>query len=146
MKALIQRVKKSSVTVEGEIIGSINQGILVFLGVAGEDEEKNADYLAEKIVHLRIFEDSYGKMNRSLIDIEGDLLVISQFTLLGDARKGRRPSFINAAKPDKANRLYEYFIKKVKSMGIDTETGKFQAHMDVSIVNDGPVTMLLEST
>ncbi len=145
MRAVIQRVKQSAVTVDNTVISRIDHGLLILLGVAGEDEERDADYLSEKIVHLRIFEDDQGKMNRSLIDVGGEALVVSQFTLLGDCRKGRRPSFIKAAGPEKANALYEYFVEKFRQHGIQTQTGKFRAMMDVSLVNDGPVTMILES-
>jgi D-tyrosyl-tRNA(Tyr) deacylase len=145
MIAVVQRVNQSEVTVAGESSGRIDQGLMVLLGVGKNDQKKNADYLAEKIVHLRIFEDDAGKMNRSLIDIDGQMLVVSQFTLLGDCRKGRRPSFINAAPPDTAKELYEYFIDCIKKFGIHTQTGIFGAMMDVSLINHGPVTMILES-
>ncbi|MBF0451732.1 MAG: D-tyrosyl-tRNA(Tyr) deacylase [Candidatus Magnetomorum sp.] len=145
MRAVIQRVKQSSVSVLGKCSGSINEGLMVLLGVEKNDQQKDAEYLVEKIVHLRIFEDDIGKMNRSLIDIKGQMLVISQFTLLGDCRKGRRPSFVAAAPPEMANELYLYFIEKVKNKGIHTETGIFGAMMDVSLVNNGPVTFVLES-
>jgi D-tyrosyl-tRNA(Tyr) deacylase len=145
MIAVVQRVKQSEVTVAGESTGRIDQGLMVLLGVGHNDQQKNADYLAEKIVHLRIFEDDAGKMNRSLLDVNGQMLVVSQFTLLGDCRKGRRPSFINAAPPDLANELYLYFIDCVKKKGVETQTGVFGAMMDVSLINHGPVTMILES-
>jgi D-aminoacyl-tRNA deacylase len=145
MIAVIQRVAQSSVTVNHETIGKINCGILVLLGVARDDETADADYLANKIVHLRIFEDDHGKMNRSLMEINGEMLVVSQFTLLGDCRKGRRPSFIAAADPGKANRLYEYFVEAVRRQNVKVQTGRFQAMMAVSLVNDGPVTLILES-
>lgn len=145
MKAVVQRVKTSSVTVDGELVGKIGQGLLVLLGVAQGDQTDDADFLAKKIVHLRIFEDEEGKMNRSLIDINGEMLVVSQFTLLGDCRKGRRPSFINAADPGKANELYEYFVDKVRANGVPVATGRFRALMDVALINDGPVTLILES-
>jgi len=145
MIAVVQRVKQSEVTVAGKSTGRIDQGLMVLLGVGHNDQKKNADYLAEKIVHLRIFEDDAGKMNRSLIDVNGQMLVVSQFTLLGDCRKGRRPSFINAAPPDLANELYLYFVDCVKKMEIETHTGIFGAMMDVSLINHGPVTMILES-
>jgi D-tyrosyl-tRNA(Tyr) deacylase len=145
MIAVVQRVKQSEVTVAGESTGRIDQGLMVLLGVGHNDQKKNAQYLAEKIVHLRIFEDDAGKMNRSLMDINGQMLVVSQFTLLGDCRKGRRPSFINAAPPDMAKELYLYFVECVKKFEIETQTGVFGAMMDVSLINHGPVTMILES-
>jgi D-tyrosyl-tRNA(Tyr) deacylase len=145
MRAVIQRVKSASVTVNGEIVGKIGKGILVLLGVAADDSEKDAVYLVEKTLNLRIFEDAEKKMNLSLLDISGELLVVSQFTLYGDARKGRRPSFIDAAPPEKANSLYEYFVSAASNQLLRVETGKFQAMMDVSLINDGPVTILLDS-
>lgn len=145
MRAVIQRVKSSSVTVEGKIIGQIGKGLLVLLGVSNEDSNKDADYLVEKTLNLRIFEDQEEKMNLSLLDIQGEALVVSQFTLYGDTRKGRRPSFINAAPPEKANQLYEYFVSELKQKLLRVETGKFQAMMDVELINDGPVTILLDS-
>jgi len=145
MYAVIQRVKQSSVHVDSELIGEIGQGILVLLGVAQNDSKKDVDYLVEKIINLRIFEDENGKMNLSLQDIGGEILVVSQFTLLGDCRKGRRPSFVNAAKPKKADELYQYFVEFLKFKNIKTETGQFGAMMDVSLVNDGPVTFILKS-
>jgi D-tyrosyl-tRNA(Tyr) deacylase len=145
MKAVIQRVKQSSVSVDGKIVGSIQRGMLILLGVSQEDRESHADYLADKIANLRIFEDAAGKMNLSLPDTGGEALVVSQFTLLGDCRKGRRPSFINAAPPEKANHLYEYFTQKLRDKGIPVQTGIFRAMMDVSLVNDGPVTLIVES-
>ena len=145
MRAVIQRVKSSSVTVGDETVGKIGSGLLVLLGVAEPDQSADADFLAKKIVNLRIFEDEQGKMNRSLIDIGGEMLVVSQFTLLGDCRKGRRPSFIDAAGPDKANELYEYFVAQVRKTGVGVATGRFRAMMEVSLINDGPVTLILES-
>jgi D-tyrosyl-tRNA(Tyr) deacylase len=145
MRAVVQRVKSSSVTVDNEPVGKIGKGLLVLLGVAKEDQTADADFLSEKIVNLRIFEDEQGKMNRSLIDIGGEMLVVSQFTLLGDCRKGRRPSFIDAADPEKANELYEYFASKVRAKGVPVATGRFRAMMDVALVNDGPVTLIVES-
>ena len=145
MRAVVQRVKESSVTSAGETVGKIESGLLVLLGVAKEDNIKDAAYLAEKIINLRIFEDENGKMNRSLLETGGEMLVVSQFTLLGDCRKGRRPSFINAAPPDEADRLYEYFVKKVRQTGISTQTGRFRAMMEVALVNDGPVTLVVDS-
>ncbi len=145
MRAVVQRVSQSRVTVEGEATGEIGIGLLVLLGVGTADQEKDADYLAEKIVNLRIFEDDQQKMNRSLIDIGGALLAVSQFTLLGDCRKGRRPSFVAAAPPDLAEHLYEYFVTQVRNRGVLVETGRFRAMMAVSLVNDGPVTLVLDS-
>jgi len=145
MRAVIQRVKESSVAVDNKIIGRIGRGLMVLLGVAKEDTVREADYLADKIVNLRVFEDETGKMNRSLLETGAAMLVVSQFTLLGDCRKGRRPSYINAAGPDEANALYEYFVRQVKQKGIQVQTGRFRAMMDVSLINDGPVTLIVES-
>ncbi len=145
MRAVVQRVREASVEIEGEIISRIGGGLLVLLGVAREDHRSDAEYLASKISNLRIFEDEAGKMNRSLIDTGGDMLVVSQFTLLGDCRKGRRPSFISAAEPDRANELYEYFVEAVRQLGIPVATGRFKAMMAVALVNDGPVTLIVES-
>lgn len=145
MRAVIQRVKESSVKIDREIIGKIGKGLLVLLGVAEDDGINEAEYLVEKIINLRIFEDENSKMNCSLLETGGEMLVVSQFTLLGDCRKGRRPSFVNAAGPEKANELYEHFVKKVRDKGISVETGKFRAMMDVSLINDGPVTLIVES-
>ena len=145
MLAVIQRVKKSTVTVKNKIIGKIDSGLLVLLGIGREDEKKDADYLAEKISNLRIFEDENAKMNRSLLETGKEMLVVSQFTLLGDCRKGRRPSFINAADPDKAKELYEYFASRVKLKGVKVQTGQFRALMSVALINDGPVTLIVES-
>jgi D-tyrosyl-tRNA(Tyr) deacylase len=131
--------------VDKKIVGEIDQGLLVFLGVGEEDSEKDGEYLANKIVHLRIFPDEENLMNRSLIDTEGAMLVVSQFTLWGDCRKGRRPSFIRAARPDKARELYEHFISLVKAKGVKTATGEFQEMMNVHLINDGPVTLIIES-
>ena len=145
MRAVIQRVKESSVTVKNEIIGKIGRGLLVLLGVANEDKADDAEYLADKITNLRIFEDDKGKMNRSLLETGGEMIVVSQFTLLGDCRKGRRPSFMNAADPEKANELYEHFVKEVRQKGVSVKTGRFRAMMEVSLINDGPVTIILEN-
>jgi len=145
VRAVVQRVKESSVKVDSRITGKIGKGLLVLMGVAESDRPGDADYLSEKIINLRIFEDENGKMNRSLLETGGEMLVVSQFTLLGDCRKGRRPSFVNAAGPEKANGLYEYFVKKVRDKGIFVETGQFRAMMDVSLINDGPVTLIIES-
>ncbi len=145
MKAVVQKVSKASVKVQEKIIGEIMTGLVVLLGVGHNDTEKDADYLSDKIINLRIFEDDNGKMNNSLLDVKGELLVVSQFTLLGDCKKGRRPSFANAAPADRANILYEYFISKTRGKSVKTETGKFQALMDISLVNNGPVTILLDT-
>ena len=145
MRAVVQRVASSSVTVDGQKISNIKKGLLVFLGVTHEDTSKDVDYLVEKILNLRIFEDENEKMNLSLKDINGELIVVSQFTLYGDCRKGRRPNFTGAAKPDLANNLYEEFIQKAKKENIDVGTGKFGANMMVELINDGPVTMLIDS-
>jgi len=145
MRAVIQRVSRARVTVEARSTGQIERGLLVLLGVATADAEKDAEYLAEKIVGLRIFEDAEGKMNRSVSDIGGAMLAVSQFTLYGDARRGKRPSFDAAARPERARTLYEHFVEHVRSLGLRCETGKFQADMQVELVNDGPVTILLDS-
>ena len=145
MRAVIQRVEESSVSIDQKIVGRIHTGLLVLLGVNRQDDEVDADQLAEKISQLRIFEDAHGKMNRSLIDIGGEMLIVSQFTLYGDCRKGRRPSFIKAAPPDQAEILYKRFISKVKRMGVPVQTGRFGGRMAVSLVNDGPVTLIVET-
>ena len=145
MRAVVQRVTSSSVTVEGLVVGEIGAGLLVLLGVARDDGNQDADYLADKITNLRVFNDEQGKMNLSLIDLSGAMLVVSQFTLYGDTRRGRRPSYIDAAEPEKANALYEYFVARVRAQGVRVETGVFQAMMKVSLTNDGPVTILLDS-
>lgn len=145
MRAVIQRVQYGRVTVEGQQTGQIDQGLVVLLGVAKEDEVGDLDYLVDKIVNLRIFEDDQGKMNLSLLDVGGQLLVVSQFTLLGDCRKGRRPGFSEAAPPEMAKAYYENFIQKVRQLGVNVATGQFQADMLVEIHNHGPVTMLLDS-
>jgi len=145
MRAVVQRVKESSVSIDGKIVGAIGRGVLVFLGIMEDDDERDLDYLAEKIAHLRIFQDSEEKMNLSVQDVGGSALIISQFTLAGDCRKGRRPSYASAAKPEKAVPLYEKFIKKIQHYGINTQEGVFGAMMDVRLVNDGPVTLLIDS-
>ena len=145
MRAVVQRVSSSNVTVDGDVIGNINKGLLVLLGVTHEDTSKDVDYIIDKVLNLRIFEDENEKMNLSLKDVEGELLVVSQFTLYGDCRKGRRPSFSSAARPEVATKLYEEFIEKARKEGIVTQTGQFGAHMMVDLTNDGPVTILLES-
>ena len=145
MRAVIQRVSEASVEISDEVVGKIGAGLLVLLAVARDDERGDADYLAEKITNLRIFADDEGKMNRSLLDTGGAMLVVSQFTLYGDVRRGRRPSYSDAAEPEKANELYEYFVERVRSLGVKVQTGVFQAMMKVRLVNDGPVTILLDS-
>lgn len=144
MRALIQRVKRATVTIDGEQYSSINAGMLVFVGVTKEDEKENAEKLAQKLISLRIFEDENGKMNRSIVDEGLEFLVVSQFTLCGDCKKGTRPSFDNAAAPDKAVPLYEYFVECLRTSGLKVETGKFQAMMDVELINDGPVTFMVD--
>jgi D-tyrosyl-tRNA(Tyr) deacylase len=145
LKAVVQRVSSASVQAGGENLGEIGPGLLVLLGVAKGDEEADADFLAEKIAGLRIFGDDEGKMNRSVVDVGGAILAVSQFTLLGDSRKGRRPSFVDAAPPDAADRLYRRYVARTRELGVKTETGRFQAHMEVRLTNDGPVTILLDS-
>lgn len=145
MRAVIQRVKSSSVTVGDELVGKIGKGLLVLLGVAASDKTDDAKYLADKIVNLRIFEDGNHKLNRSLFDMGGEMLVVSQFTLLGNCKKGRRPSFVNAAPPELANELYQQFVECVRQKGVTVKTGRFQTMMEVSLINDGPVTLILES-
>ncbi|MFC0014929.1 MULTISPECIES: D-aminoacyl-tRNA deacylase [Allobacillus] len=145
MRAVIQRVTSGAVDVSGERTGAIQDGLVVLLGVSTKDTEKDVDYLAEKIVNLRIFEDDQEKMNRSLIDVQGKLLSISQFTLYGDTRKGRRPNFMQAAKPDQALERYQQFNEKVRQLGIEVEEGRFGEHMEVSLVNDGPVTLIIDT-
>lgn len=144
MKALIQRVKRASVTIDGELYSSISSGLLVFVGVEKADEKENAEKLAQKVVNLRIFEDENDKMNYSVLDKQGEILVVSQFTLCGDCKKGTRPSFDKSAPLDKAIDLYEYFVKCIKESGLNVETGKFRAMMDVELINDGPVTFYIE--
>ncbi|RMG41426.1 MAG: D-tyrosyl-tRNA(Tyr) deacylase [Planctomycetota bacterium] len=146
MRAVVQRVSQAAVHVGGETVGAIERGLLVFLGVARTDTLADVQYLARKIVDLRIFEDADGKMNLSLRDVRGAMLVVSQFTLLGDCRKGRRPSFVAAAPPDKAETLYRCFIDEIEQFDIPVASGRFQEHMHVALVNDGPVTLLLDST
>lgn len=144
MKALIQRVKRASVTINGELYSSIGKGILVLLGVEKSDELENAQRLAQKVANLRIFEDENDRMNFSVKDVNGEILVVSQFTLCGDCKKGTRPSFDKAAQPEKANSLYEDFVRMLKDDGFDVKTGKFRAMMDVELINDGPVTFMVE--
>ena len=145
MRAVIQRVKSSSVAVGDELIGEIGKGLLVLLGIAASDRIDDAKYLADKIVNLRIFEDGDHKLNRSLFDMGGEMLVVSQFTLLGDCKKGRRPSFVKAAPPDLANELYQQFVERVRQQGVTVQTGRFQSMMEVSLINDGPVTLIVDS-
>ena len=145
MKALLQRVDRAGVSVDGKITGEIGKGLCVFLGVVHEDTDKDVKWLADKIVNLRIFEDVSGKMNRSVIDENGEVLVVSQFTLCGDCKKGRRPSWTNAAEPTFANSMYEKFVNEIETKGVRTETGVFQAYMKVDICNDGPVTLMIDS-
>jgi D-tyrosyl-tRNA(Tyr) deacylase len=145
MRAVVQRVSRCRVQVDGEVVGQIGRGLLVLLGVGKADNESAANYLVEKILGLRIFEDDQEKMNHSIQDKSGEMLVVSQFTLFGDVRRGRRPSFDGAARPEEANHLYEYFVTKVREAGIRCETGRFRAMMDVELVNQGPVTILLDT-
>jgi D-tyrosyl-tRNA(Tyr) deacylase len=146
MRAIVQRVKESRVEVKGSSVGSIARGFLIFLGVGKNDSVDDANYLAEKIIHLRIFPDEKDQMNLSLLDIGLEVLVVSQFTLWGDCRKGRRPSFSKAARPEIAKNLYEYFISLLRDRGIKVETGVFREMMDVHLINDGPVTIMLDSS
>jgi D-tyrosyl-tRNA(Tyr) deacylase len=145
MIAVVQRVSESSVRVDGRVVGAINTGLMVLLGVAREDTREDARYLAKKITQLRIFEDDQGKLNLSLQETGGKMLVVSQFTLLGDCRKGRRPSFIAAAPPEQAEDLYTVFVEQVRDLGIETATGRFRTMMQVSLINEGPVTLIVES-
>lgn len=145
MKALLQRVSGALVSVAGETVGRIGRGLVVFVGVAGGDTERDAEYLAQKTVSLRIFADEAGKFNLSALDVRGELLIVSQFTLLADTRKGRRPSFVEAAPPAQAEALFERFVEQAGESGLKVETGRFQEHMQVEIHNDGPVTILLDS-
>ncbi len=145
MKAVVQRVKNARVDVDNTMVSTIGNGLMVLLGVQDDDSKKDADFLVEKIINLRIFEDDSGRMNISLKDVKGELMVISQFTLLGDCKKGRRPSYIKAASPETADTLYTYFIDQAKARGIVTKSGVFQAMMDVSLINQGPVTLILDT-
>ncbi|WP_044339544.1 D-aminoacyl-tRNA deacylase [Rossellomorea aquimaris] len=145
MRVVLQRSKEASVTVDGEVKGAIRSGAVLLVGITHDDTEEDARYVAEKVVNLRIFEDEEGKMNHSLLDIEGEILSISQFTLYGDCRKGRRPNFMSAAKPDLAESVYDYFNEALKEKGVKVETGVFGAMMDVNLTNDGPVTLIIES-
>lgn len=146
MRCVVQRVKEASVTVAGKVVGKIGPGYMVLIGVSVEDTEKDVRYMADKVPNLRIFEDAEDKMNLSLKDVGGEILAVSQFTLYGDARGGRRPSFIAAARPEAANELYEQLVASWREQGIHVETGRFRTHMEVGLVNDGPVTLLLDST
>jgi len=145
MRAVVQRVERASVAVNGRVVGEIGSGLLVLLGVSRSDRESDADYLIQKIIGLRIFEDEQGKMNRSVAETSGAILMVSQFTLYGDVHRGKRPSFDEAARPEEARKLYEYAGNKIREAGLRCETGEFQAMMKVSLVNDGPVTILLDS-
>lgn len=145
MKALLQRVTGASVSVEGEVVGKIGRGLVVFVGVANGDSERDAKYLAQKTAGLRIFADEGGRFNLSALDIRGEILIVSQFTLMADTRKGRRPSFVEAAPPTQAEELFEFFVREVKATGLKVETGRFQQYMQVKIHNDGPVTVMLDS-
>lgn len=145
MRAVVQRVSRARVTVESRSVGQIERGLMVLLGVGSGDAEQDAEYLAEKIAALRVFEDADGKMNRNVSEAGGALLTVSQFTLYGDARRGKRPSFDAAARPEQARGLYEHFVERVRALGLRCETGQFQAEMKVELVNDGPVTILLDS-
>lgn len=145
MRFLIQRVTRASVTIQGKLEGEIGMGLLVLIGISARDSSTDADYLAEKLVNLRVFSDSEGRMNRSALDVNAELLLISRFTLYGDCRKGRRPSFDAAAPAEQARELYEYVIARIREKGLVTKSGVFQAHMDVELVNHGPVTLMLES-
>lgn len=146
MRAVVQRVSSSSVTVDGSVIGSTKQGILVLVGVTDTDTTEDVQYICDKVSHLRIFEDEQDKMNLSVLDVGGEVCVVSQFTLYGDARKGRRPNFMKAAPPEMAERLYLELVEAFKEKGLIVSTGQFQAHMQVELVNDGPVTILLDSS
>lgn len=145
MRAVIQRVSRAEVNVAGQTIGRIGPGLCVFLGIGKDDKQSNADHLAEKIKNLRIFEDENGKMNRSVEEVRQEIMVVSQFTLYGDCRKGNRPSFSDAAPPEVAEKLYEYFVQRLRNAGLKVETGQFKARMDVTLTNDGPVTLIVET-
>jgi len=144
MKAIIQRVKKASVKIDSTLVGKIEQGLLVLIGLEKEDNKEKCEFAAKKIAYLRIFEDEFGKMNLNILETKGKILAVSQFTLAGSIKKGRRPSFDNAMKPELAKPLFEYFIEQLKEQGLQVETGKFQEYMEVSLINDGPVTFILE--
>jgi D-tyrosyl-tRNA(Tyr) deacylase len=146
MRAVVQRVSRAKVTVQGQVTGEIGTGLLVLVGVGRGDSQAEADYLADKVAGLRIFEDRNGKMNCSVVEVNGSVLVVSQFTLYGDVRRGKRPSFDGAAPPEQAREIYEYFVQRLRSAGLPCETGKFQEMMSVELVNEGPVTILLDSS
>ena len=146
MRVVIQRVKEASVSVDKQVVGAIKNGFLLLVGFSDEDSLKDLDYSADKVLNLRVFEDDKGKMNHSLVDIKGEILSVSQFTLFGDVRKGRRPSFIDAARPEKAKKLYDIFNEKLANSGLKVATGKFGGDMSVSLINEGPVTILIDST
>ena len=145
MRAIVQRVKSANVQIEGQLIAEIESGLLIFLGISIDDQQSDIDYLIKKIANLRIFRDDDLRMNKSLLDVGGQALVVSQFTLYGDCRKGRRPNFSQAAKPEKAHQLYEVFVNQLLQLGVDVKTGVFQATMEVELTNDGPMTILLDS-
>jgi len=145
VRGVVQRVSEASVRVDGEVVGSIGPGLVVLVAVGSGDVERDADYLADKILNLRVFPDEAGQMNRSVLDLSGGLLVVSQFTLFGDVREGRRPSYSNAAPPEEASRLYEHFVSRLRPSGLKVATGVFRALMDVALVNQGPITILLDS-
>jgi len=145
MRAVVQRISKGQVTVDDKVVGSVSRGLLIYLGISDCDSNKDVEYMVGKVTNLRIFEDSEGKMNLSLLDVAGELLVISQFTLMGDCRKGRRPNFMDAAKPEIARELYGEFVDECQDLGLKVETGVFQAHMHVESTNDGPVTLIVDS-
>lgn len=145
MRAVVQRVKKSEVKVDNDLVGSINSGLLIFLGIGKDDGIDDIDYMIDKIVNLRIFEDNQNKMNLSALDLNKEIMIVSQFTLYGDCKKGRRPSFFDAAPPDEAERLYDLFIDNFKKYDLKIQTGEFQAMMDIDLINDGPVTLLIDS-
>ncbi|HZG80381.1 MAG TPA: D-aminoacyl-tRNA deacylase [Brevibacillus sp.] len=145
MRVVVQRTREASVTVAGEVVGQIEHGLLLLVGITHEDSEKDVEFVAEKVAHLRIFEDEAGKMNHSVLDTGGQILSVSQFTLYGDCRKGRRPNFMSAARPEQAEPLYELFNSKLREKGLHVETGRFGAMMDVRLLNDGPVTLIVES-
>jgi len=145
MRVVLQRAKRAEVRVEGNVVGRIDKGLMLLVGVTHEDTTEDAAYVADKIVNLRIFEDENEKMNLSLLDVEGEILSVSQFTLYGDCRKGRRPNFMDAAKPDQASKVYEAFNEKLREKGVAVETGEFGAMMEVDFINDGPVTLIVES-
>ena len=145
MRVVVQRTREASVTVAGEVVGQIEHGLLLLVGITHEDSEKDVEFVADKVAHLRIFEDEAGKMNHSVLDTRGQILSVSQFTLYGDCRKGRRPNFMSAARPDQAEPLYELFNSKLREKGLQVETGRFGAMMDVRLLNDGPVTLIVET-